>query len=86
MIFIEPLELRYWLINTLSGSIDVFTFLVMIIIASLAARFRMNGFLTLLVLVLFAVMLSAYVKGLYLLAMVVVSMVVFVGLSRFTKT
>ena len=86
MTFIEPLELRYWLVNTLSGSIDVFTFLVMIIIASLAARFRMNGFLTLLVLVLFAVMLSAYVKGLYLLAIIVVSMVVFVGLSRFTKT
>ncbi len=86
MTFIEPLELRYWLVNTLSGSIEIFTFLALIVIAGLAARFRMNGFLTLLVLILFSVMLSAYVEGLYLLVMVLTSMIVFVGLSRFTKT
>ncbi|GAG28063.1 unnamed protein product [marine sediment metagenome] len=86
MAFVEALNLRYWLINTLSGSIEIFSFLAMIIIAGLAARFRMNGFLTVLMLGLFAVMLSQYMAGIYILVILITSLIVFVGISRFTKT
>lgn len=86
MAFVEALDLRYWLINTLSGSIEIFSFLAMIIIAGLAARFRMNGFLTVLMLGLFAIMLSQYMAGIYILMILITSLIVFVGISRFTKT
>jgi len=86
MAFVEGLDLRYWLINTLSGSIEIFSFLAMIIIAGLAARFRMNGFLTVLMLGLFAIMLSQYMAGVYILVILITSLIVFVGFSRFAKT
>jgi hypothetical protein len=58
----------------------------MILIAGLAARFRMNGFLTVLMLGLFAIMLSQYMAGVYILVILITSLIVFVGFSRFTKT
>lgn len=83
--FHEPLELRYWLINTLSGSTEIFVFLAFIVIAGMAAKFRMNGFVTLVMFGLFSILLSSYMEGIYMLICLLAGLVTFTAISRIVK-
>jgi hypothetical protein len=86
MAFIQPLDLKYWLINTLSGSAEIFIFLSYIFIAVMAAKFRMNGFITLMMIGLYTVIMSQYIGGIYMLICVLAGLVSFVAISRVTKS
>lgn len=86
-----PLTLDYWLVSVFSGSVPIFVFISVIVIAGMAARFGMQNMITLSMLVLWIVMLagtSLYggVGGLYLIAVLVVGLVAFYGFSKLFKT
>ena len=84
--FHEPLELRYWLVNTFSGSIEIFIFLAFIFISAMAAKFRMNSTVTLSSMVLFGVLMSQYFGGIYMLILILVGMITFISISRVVKS
>lgn len=87
MAFREPLELQYWLVNVLSGSTLIFTMISLIAISSLAAYFRMSNTATLMMLMLFGLMMSAFLGNwLVIIIIVIGGMVTFWGLSKITKT
>ncbi len=84
--FHEPLELRYWLVNTFSGSIEIFIFLSFIFISAMAAKFRMNSMVTLSSMVLFGVLMSNFFGGIYMLILILVGMITFISISRVVKS
>lgn len=87
MVFHEPLELRYWLINTLSGNTIIFTFISLIAIASLAAYFRMPNMIALMMIVIFAFMMNSVIGGwLIVPILILVGYFVFWSWSRIQKT
>lgn len=85
-IFHQPLELRYWLVNTFSGSIEIFIFLAFIFITSMAAKFKMNGTLTMTFIVLFGTLMANYFGGIYMLMLIIVGMISFISISRVIKS
>jgi hypothetical protein len=84
--FHEPLEIRYWLVNTFSGSIEIFTFLAFIFISGMAAKFRMNGTVTMVSMVLFGTLLAQYFTGIYIFMLIIVGMITFISISRVVKS
>jgi len=84
--FHEPLGIRYWLVNTFSGNIELFFFLTFIFISGMAAKFRMNGTITMVSMVLFGSLFSQYFGGIYMLILVMVGMITFISFSRLVKS
>lgn len=60
MALIEPLNLQYIFVNTLAGNMTIFIILMTILIAGLAARFKMNNFAFGLTIALFATLMGAW--------------------------
>ncbi len=85
-VFHQPLELRYWLVNTFSGSIEIFIFLSFIFITAMAAKFKMNGTLTMVFMVLFGTLMANYFGGIYMLILIIVGMITFISISRVIKS
>lgn len=85
MAFNQPFDLEFFLVNTLSGSIEIFLGLAFLVIAALSARFRMPNAVTLTFFALFIVMLSYYTGGLYLLILLIGSVFVAWGILRIVK-
>ena len=85
MSWIEPLNLEYWLVNVFSGSPDIFTFISFIFIASMAAYFKMMNLITLMMFVLFAVLMSQYLGGVYLIVALLVGLVGAYQIGRIVK-
>lgn len=85
MTFVEALDLEYWLVNTFSGSFEIFIFLALIVISALAARFRMPAGLALMFMGLFGVILGSYFGGIYMVIVIIASMVTFILISRTVK-
>lgn len=90
MSFQQPLNLEYWFVNVLSGSIDIFIFLSVIFIAGMAARFGMQNIITLSIVVLYIIMLAGTtlyggISGLYLIAILIVGLIAFSAFSKAFK-
>lgn len=86
MAFIEPLDLQTLLVNTLSGNYVIFTFLILIVIAALAARFRMPGPIALIMFVIFAIIFDGTNSvGLYAFIMILTALFVFYSIPRLIK-
>ena len=85
-VFHQPLELRYWLVNTFSGSIEIFIFLAFIFITGMAAKFKMNGTVTMISIVLFGTLMANYFGGIYMLLLIIVGMISFISISRVVKS
>ena len=85
MALIEPLNLQYWFVNVLSGSAFIFIGLMVILIAGLSAKFRMNTMLFGIILSLFAVMVSMIANWLMFLIIVVVGFVIFYTIGKLVK-
>ena len=75
MVFIEPLDLENILINSLAGSIEIFTFLAFIAIGIITTTLRIPKSITMALLALFAVMLGDYFPPIYLLIVVIAGLV-----------
>ena len=82
--FIEPLNLECIMINIFAGSALLFTFLSFIVIAILSARFRMNGSAMLLITLLFGLIFSSFMPGIYLIIILLTGLSFFFLIKRFT--
>ena len=80
--FVQPLELECWLVNTFAGSEVIFTFIAVIVISALAARFRMNNIIVLLMFALFAVIFSTFTSGIYVIVILIAGLVTFTVIKR----
>ena len=84
--FIEPLDLQNILVNTLSGSTNIFIFLSIIVISYMAGKFRMNNSITLIMLSLYAIIMANFIgTGFYGFAVIFIAIVASYGLGRFIK-
>lgn len=84
--FYEPLNLQYWLMNVFAGSSEIFFFVFIILISGLAARFKMNNLVFLVSLGLFSVLMSNFIGGIFLIAVLIAGLLTFIGISRVVKS
>lgn len=63
MAWIEPLQLRIWIVNVFSGNLEIFGALALMIIAGLGAYFRMPTIALFFMMGLFFAMFSQYMGG-----------------------
>ncbi len=75
MTFFEPLDLQPILINSLSGSVEIFMFLAFITIGGMASVLKIPKMATLILLGLFAVMFANFFPTIYLIVVVIAGMV-----------
>lgn len=85
MAWIEPLNLEALLLSTLSGSSVVFTFLAVIFISAMAARFKMPNIVFGALLVIFLVIFSDYLGVLYLLGLLIAGFITFNTIASMFK-
>jgi hypothetical protein len=85
MTWYEPLDLEYWFVQVLAGNQNIFIFLSFFLIASMSAYFRMLNTTTFIMFILFAVMMSNYITGIYFIIVLLVGLVLFYYLSRIVK-
>lgn len=78
----QPLDIYDLVVNTVSGSIEVFTFLCLMLISVLCARLRMPQPIFLMFIALFGIFMSAYLKGIYTLIILLVGIIVFSAMYR----
>ena len=83
--WIEPLNLQCLLVNTFAGSIEIFTFLMIIFIAGMGAYFRMINVTILIMFGLFAILMSQFMGGVYFLAILVTGLFVAFAIGRIVK-
>lgn len=86
MPFVNPLELETILVNFLAGNSNVFLFLFTVVIASLAAKFRMPNEIFLIMVVIFAVIMGNFFGSFYAFALIVSSVIVFYGVGKVIKS
>ena len=58
MVLKQPLDLEYWFVNVFSGNWDIFSFIGVLMITSMAAYFKMNGVVYGMFLAMFALLLA----------------------------
>jgi len=86
MVFVAPLDFETIFINGLSGSVTVFIFICLIAIGFLAARFRMNNTVTLLMIALFGIIVAQYLSNnLYAFIIIIAGMAIFYAIGRIVK-
>lgn len=82
MTFVNPLDLEQIFVGTFSGSWMIFFFVMFIVIAFLAARFRMSGVNTLLMFGLFAIIMAAWAKWMYIAALILISIAAYIIIAK----
>lgn len=83
MAWTESLNLQYWLVNTLSGSMTIFLFLSVITIAAMAAYFRMSNILTFAMLFVYLIIMNAFIGSIYLtIGLIIAGLIIFQLISR----
>ena len=85
MVLTAPLDLQYWLVNTLSGSMIIFIILATVAIAALSARFRLNSMAFGLIIALFAVMMANFAQWFLFLIIVIGGFAAYFSLGRLLK-
>ena len=81
--FIEPLNLQCLLVNTLSGSMNIFILIAFIFISSMAAFFRMSNIIAMSMFALFGVIMSIYIGfQLYVLIIFIAGLSIFWSLKK----
>lgn len=85
MPFIQPLDLITIFVLVLAGSPAIFTFLAIILIAVLAAYFRMPDKIALSMFALFGIIMATYLEGLYILLILLVGLFSYFGISKLIR-
>lgn len=84
--FIEPLDMRTWIVDILSGSPEIFTAVGLISLFALAGFFRMNMLTTIFMLaVFFLIFGTAIDQPLYFLILAIGSLVAGYTLNKLIK-
>ena len=83
---IQPLNLKYILVDTFAGSPEVFTAIAFIGLCVGAGLFRMPNMIFMMMVVLAAIMLNQFiVGGIYLLVLMIAGISIFWAISRVVK-
>jgi len=80
--FIQPLNLECLFVNVFSGTASIFLFASFLVISFLAAMFRMNNMVMLLIMALFGMLFSQYVGGIYLIILLIGGFVSFTAMKK----
>ena len=84
--YLQPLNLECLLVNTFAGTMDIFIFIALIAIAAMGASFRMINATMLIMFVLFAVLMSQWMNGIYFLVVLIAGLVVMFGIGKIIKS
>ena len=84
--FLQPLDLECLLVNTLAGGMDIFIALAVFGIAILAGTFRMLNITVVIMFGLFAIIMSNFIGGFYLLVILLFGLVISYWISKMIKT
>lgn len=79
--FVEPLNLECNLINRFAGTTDIFFFLAFIVVAVMAAKFKMRTGPALLMFGLFGLIFSAFIPWFVTLVILIGGVTIFFGMS-----
>jgi len=82
MTFVSPLDLKEIFVGTFSGSWMIFFFIMFIVIGIMAARFKMNNALLLIMFVLFAVFMAAWAEWLYIIAIILFAVFIWIVIPK----
>ena len=86
MTWIEPLDLETLLVNSLAGSYDIFVGLALLVIAGLAAYFRIPTELSLILISIFFIMMSPFIgSGYMFLIILIATIIVYFALAKLVK-
>ena len=86
MAWIEPLDLRTILVNNLSGDLNIFIALSLVFFAGLAAYFRMQNEVALILIGLFFIIMSPVIGNAYLLLITLIATImVYFAIARVVK-
>lgn len=81
----SPLDLEYHLVTVLAGNPEIFCFVAILLISFLMSVFKLGNKLALVMFVIFAIIMSQYIGGIYVLVITLVGFVVFYSLSKMSK-
>lgn len=84
--FLQPLDLQCIFVNTLAGSMNIFIALAFFGIAILAGMFKMLNMTVVIIFGLFAIVMSNFIGGFYLLVMLIFGMVIALWISKMVKS
>ena len=84
--FIQPLDLETILVTNLAGGMEIFFFLMIIVFAYLAAKFRMPNQVFLILMAVFIVFMANYYSLLYTLLIFLTGLFFYYILSKIIKT
>lgn len=76
MAITAPLDLQFWLVNTLSGSWNIFLFIAAIAIALIGMRFRMPNMIFGVIIFLFIILINQWVFWPYVVAVIIFLMII----------
>jgi len=86
MAFNQPLELEFWIVNTLTDATPtLFYMIAFMFIAGACAYFRMSNYVALMMFVLFGVLFSSILGGVWVLILLITGMVTFYSISKLMK-
>lgn len=83
--YMNPFDLQNLFVSTFAGDWTVFIFIAVIVIAMGSGFFRMNDKIFAIMLVLFTIIMSPYMGGIYLIAMLLVGLISFYSIARIVK-
>ena len=84
--WVEPLELKTWLVNILAGDATYFSAIAIFVIISLSAYFRMNGIALGFLVLLFGLMfLSEATPALTIFVVIIAALIVGYVLPKIVK-
>lgn len=81
----EPFDLQKIFVVTLAGTTEIFTFLSIIFVSAISAYFRMPNYIAMIMYVVYALVMSQYIGGMYILVILLAGIVTFAGMSRVWK-
>ena len=81
----SPFDLEQILVVDLAGSAEIFSFIVVLIVSFMMAKFNLSNKIAMVLFVLFTVIMSAYLSGLYVLVIILGGVVTFYSLSKFGR-
>ena len=84
--WLEPLNLECILVNTFAGSMELFIFIALMVIAGMGAYFRMMNTTLLIMFGLFAILMAQFMSGFYFLVILIAGLIVSVSIGRIVKT
>ena len=83
--WIEPLDLQHILVNAFVGSMEIFMFISLIVIAGMGAYFRMLSVTLLIMFAVFGIIMAQYFTGIMFFAILIGGLVTAIAIGKIVK-